>query len=168
MRPDALRPATAKAAANTNLKLATRLSKGEKRNRKRMAEVGAVYDITPVPRCPADILPGNDTQRRQATAGPVARNKWLTASVVDDAATVVTTIFDEADRRDPEHARTWIALVDGNAHQILRIKAEAKQRNTTVEIIIDFVHVLEYLSAPRGAVPYPPPSGERLEECLWV
>jgi hypothetical protein len=145
MRPDALRPATAKAAANTNPKLATRLSKGEKRNRKRMAEVGAVYDITPVPRCPADILPGNDTQRRQATAGPVARNKWLTASVVDDAATVVTTIFDEADRRDPEHARTWIALVDGNAHQILRIKAEAKQRNTTVEIIIDFVHVLEYL-----------------------
>ena len=115
MRPDALRPATAKAAANTNPKLATRLSKGEKRNRKRMAEVGAVYDITPVPRCPADILPGNDTQRRQATAGPVARNKWLTASVVDDAATVVTTIFDEADRRDPEHARTWIALVDGNA-----------------------------------------------------
>jgi hypothetical protein len=124
---------------------ATRLSKGEKRNRKRMAEVGAVYEITPVPRCPADILPGNDTQRRDATAGPVARNKWLTASVVDDPATVVTTIFDEADRRDPDHARTWIALVDGNVHQILRIKAEAKQRNITVEIIIDFVHVLEYL-----------------------
>ncbi len=37
MRPDALRPATAKAAANTNPKLATRLSKGERRNRKRMA-----------------------------------------------------------------------------------------------------------------------------------
>jgi len=37
MRPGALRPATAKAAARTNPKLATRLSKGEKRNRKRMA-----------------------------------------------------------------------------------------------------------------------------------
>lgn len=37
MRPNALRPATAKAAATTNPKLATRLSKGEKRNRKRMA-----------------------------------------------------------------------------------------------------------------------------------
>jgi hypothetical protein len=37
MRPDALRPATAKAAANTGNKLATRLSKGEKRNRKRLA-----------------------------------------------------------------------------------------------------------------------------------
>jgi hypothetical protein len=110
-----------------------------------MAEVGAVYDITPVSRCPADILPGNDTQRRDAAAAPVARNKWLTASVVNDAATVVTTIFDEADRRDPDHARSWIALVDGNVHQIQRIKAEAKDRGITVEIIIDFVHVLEYL-----------------------
>ncbi len=145
MRPDALRPATAKAASTTNPKLATRLSKGEKRNRKRMAEVGAVYDISPVSRCPADILPGNDTQRRDALAGPVARNKWLTASVVDDAATVVAAIFDEADRRDPDHTRTWIALVDGNVHQILRINAEAKDRGITVEVIIDFVHVLEYL-----------------------
>ena len=41
MRPDALRPATAKAAGRATAKLATRLSKGEKRNRKRMAEVGA-------------------------------------------------------------------------------------------------------------------------------
>ncbi|MDP9250285.1 MAG: ISKra4 family transposase, partial [Chloroflexota bacterium] len=93
MRPGALRPATAKAAASTNPKLATRLSKGEKRNRKRLAEVGAVYDATPVPRIAADILPGNDTQRRDATAGPSARHKWLTASVVDHAATVVGAIF---------------------------------------------------------------------------
>jgi hypothetical protein len=57
MRPDALRPATAKAANTSTRKLATRLSKGEKRNRKRMAEVGAVYHATPVPR----------TRRRRAT-----------------------------------------------------------------------------------------------------
>jgi hypothetical protein len=48
MRPEALRPATARAAAKTSPKLATRLSKGEKRNRKRMAELGAVYDAAPV------------------------------------------------------------------------------------------------------------------------
>jgi hypothetical protein len=42
MRPDGLREATAKAAASQ--KLATRLSKGEKRNRKRMAEVAAGED----------------------------------------------------------------------------------------------------------------------------
>jgi len=145
MRPEALRPATAKAAATTNPKLTTRLSKGEKRNRKRMAEVGAVYDTTKVPRGPADILPGNDTQRRDANPGPTARNKWLVASVVDTAATVVAAIFDEADRRDPQHGRTWVALVDGNNHQIHRIGAEAKARGVTVAVVIDFVHVLEYL-----------------------
>jgi hypothetical protein len=62
MRPEALRPATAKAAASATTKLTTRLSKGEKRNRKRLAEVGAVYDADPVVRTPADILArGQDT-----------------------------------------------------------------------------------------------------------
>ena len=91
MRPDALRPATAKAAGQATAKLATRLSKGEKRNRKPMAEVGALYDLTPLARTPADII-GRDDQRARATA-PKASNKWLTASVVDNAATVITSIF---------------------------------------------------------------------------
>ncbi|HKA09530.1 MAG TPA: hypothetical protein VKI99_03585 [Candidatus Dormibacteraeota bacterium] len=52
MRPDALRAATAQAAARSTTKLTTRLSKGEKRNRKRMAEIGAVNDAEPVPRNP--------------------------------------------------------------------------------------------------------------------
>ena len=42
MRHDALRPATAAKADATGHKLTTRLSGGEKANRKRMAEVGAV------------------------------------------------------------------------------------------------------------------------------
>jgi hypothetical protein len=42
MRPDALRDDTAKKAASR--KLSGRLSRGEKRCRKRMAEIGAVYD----------------------------------------------------------------------------------------------------------------------------
>jgi hypothetical protein len=145
MRHDALRPATAKAAANSNPKLATRLSKGEKRNRKRIAEVAAVYDATPAVRTPTDILPGTDTERAAATPGPVARNKWLTASVVDDAACVVAQMFTETDRRDPRRQRTWVALVDGNNHQIQRIEAEARARDVTVHIVIDFIHVLEYL-----------------------
>jgi len=145
MRPGALRKATAQAAAKATPKLQTRLSKGEKRNRKRMAEVGAVYDATPAPRTPADIFPDRDEEPATPTPGPVAANKWLVASVVDNAASVVGQIFDEADRRDPLHRRTWVALVDGNNHQIDRINAEAKARTVPVTIIIDFVHVLEYL-----------------------
>jgi hypothetical protein len=119
MRPDALRPATAKAARSSSNKLASRLSKGEKRNRKRMAEVGAVYDITPVARSPAHIMQRshNDTDHDQPIPAPAATGKWLTASVIDDAAEVVTAIFDEADRRDPHHRRRRVALVDGNNHQ---------------------------------------------------
>ena len=49
----------------------------------------------------------------------------MTATVVDDAASVIAQVFDEAERRDPDHAHPWVALVDGNNHQIDRIEAEA-------------------------------------------
>lgn len=145
MRADALRPATAKAAAEQNHKLTGRLSKGEKRNRKRMAELGAVYDATPMPRTACDIFPANDTERQQATDGPTASSKWLVASIVQDAATVIARVFDEAERRDPTHTRVWVALVDGNVHQINQIKAEATARDINITIVIDLVHVVEYL-----------------------
>jgi hypothetical protein len=164
MRPDALPPATAKAAAKQTHKLSSRLSKGEKGNRKRLAELGAVYDATPVPRAACDIFPTGDTERQEAKDGPGATNKWLVASIAQDAATVIALVFDEADRRDPPHTRNWVALVDGNVHQINRIEAEATARNINVVIVCDLVHVVEYLSAPRGARLYPPLSGERLEE----
>lgn len=145
MRPDALRPATAKAAAAATNKLACRLSKGEKRNRKRLAEVGAVYDLTPLPRTAADVLATKAAPT--PPPAPKARAKWVTASVVDDAATVIAKVFDQAQRRDPNRARRWVALVDGNNHQIDRIQAEAKTRGVDVAIVVDLVHVLEYLWA---------------------
>ena len=144
MRPPSLRPATAAQARASTRKLATRLSKGEKRNRKRLAEVGTVYDLTPAPRSATDII-GDADPDAVGPPAPVAKNKWLTASVVDDAAQVLAAVFDEAERRDPRHQRPWVALVDGNNHQIERIKAESAARRVQVPIVIDFVHVLEYL-----------------------
>ena len=145
MRPGALLPATAKAAAAAKPKLATRLSKGEKANRKRMATVGAVYDLAPVPRSAADILDRGGGTGAPPVPAPVAKGKWLMASVEAGAATVVAKVFEEAQRRDPGHQRPWVALVDGNNHQIDRIKAEAKSRKVDVPIVVDFIHVLEYL-----------------------
>lgn len=139
MRPDALRPATAKAAASK--KLATRLSKGERRYRKRMAEVGAVYDLSPVVRRPEDIMAKAEVHG----PAPVAKAKWLTASVADDAAKVIGAVFDEAERRDPAHERTWVALVDGANHQIEVLKKQARKRQVELNIVCDFVHVLEYV-----------------------
>ena len=142
MRPEGLRPATAEAAKKAGQKLKTRLSPGEKANRKRMAEVAAVYTVEPVPRTPAQVMASHDEGLKQA---PEAKDKWLTVSVADEAAQVIARAFSEADRRDPGHARPWVALVDGNRHQIDRIKAEAKKRKVKVAIVVDFVHVLCYI-----------------------
>src|SRR5271157_2621741 len=146
MRPGALRPATAKAAAGAERKLATRLSPGEKRNRKRMAEIAGVYDFVLAPRTAADIITPPGQQRKQdREPGPEAESKWLTASVTDDIPAVIAAAFDEAGRRDPDRERTWIALVDGNNTQIEAIEAEAGKHGTEVTILIDFIHVAEYI-----------------------
>jgi hypothetical protein len=142
MRPEALRQATKKAAESSSPKIKARLSKGEKHGRKRMAELGTVYDATPVVRRGADIMAGQD---QEPVKGPEAKNKWLTASVVDDAAEVIKDVFDEAQRRDPGHRRAWVGLVDGNNHQIDRIEKEAVRRKVKITIVIDLIHVLEYL-----------------------
>lgn len=145
MRRDALREAARKRAEGSQGKLKTRLSKGEKRNRKRIAEVGAVYDASPVPRTAADVLPATDREREGAKPAPKAKGKWLTASVVADAKEVIAELFEEATRRDPDRERDWVALVDGNSHQIEWIEAEAKARGIEITVLCDLVHVLEYL-----------------------
>jgi hypothetical protein len=147
MIPAALPQATAKAAARAERKLATRLSAGEKNGRKRMAELAAVYDAVPVPRTPAEIIgkPGATAGATGKRRAPKATGKWLTASVVDDIDAVVAVGFDEAGRRDPDHERTWVVLVDGNRTQIDAVTTEAKRRGVTAHILLDFIHVLEYL-----------------------
>jgi hypothetical protein len=156
MLPGALRPATAKAAASAQGKLATRLSPGEKHGRKRMAELACVYDAAPAPRTPEDVIstPAQKRRKRKARATvpkkkqkprePQARGKWLTASVTDDIPAVIAAAFDEAERRDPGHSREWAVLIDGNNAQIEAVTAESARRGVTVTIVIDFIHVLEY------------------------
>jgi hypothetical protein len=144
MRADALRTrAPARPRAGPAPK--PRLSGEEQQNRRRMAEIGAVYDAKPAPRTPADILASAAPEGYQPAPGPVARNKWLTASIVKAPAEVIKRVFDEAERRDPKHRRTWVALVDGANHQIERIRFEARKRKVKVTIVVDFVHVLGYL-----------------------
>ncbi|MGW4518352.1 ISKra4 family transposase [Streptomyces sp. NPDC004393] len=151
IRPDALREATARAAAaKGGNKLDKRLSAGEKNGRKRMATLGTVYDAEPVPRDIDDIIADPDTERTTEEAdlparAPKARSKWLCGSVNDTAAEVVAAVFDQAEARDPDHSRSWVVLVDGAPHQIDLINTEAQARGVTVHIVIDIVHVLEYL-----------------------
>jgi len=154
MRKDSLRKATAKAAARAEAdgpRLASRLSPGEKNGRKRMAELACVYDILPEPRSAEEVLGVNGRRPDPATTveppakRPRATGKWMNASLIKDIPAIVAEAFEEAERRDPSHERTWVALVDGNHTQITAIQAEAARRHANVAILIDVIHVLEYV-----------------------
>ncbi|MFD9512311.1 ISKra4 family transposase [Streptomyces mirabilis] len=125
------------------------MSTGEKSCRKRMATLAVVHDAEPAIRRPHDIIapPGGRTGHRTVRKGPIARAKWLTASVREDAETVIAAAFDQAEARDPEHHRNWVVLIDGATHQRELIQAEAARRNVTVHVVLDIVHVIEKLWA---------------------
>jgi len=146
MRPGALRPATARAAARQG-RMRTRLAAGEKPNRKRMATLACVYDAEPAPRRPHDVIapPGGRHGHRTLRPRPKARAKWLAGSVEHDPAEVIAAAFGQAEARDPQHRRTWVVLVDGAEHQLDLIRAEATRRGVTISILIDLIHVLEYI-----------------------
>jgi hypothetical protein len=156
MRPEALRAETRKAAAAKGAsRYRTRLASGEKQGRKRMATLGVVYDADPAPRRPHDVMTaaitlgaeGGDrdgaAQRRRQ--GPVATSKWLVGSVATGSDQVIAAVFDQAEQRDPTHRRPWIVLVDGARHQLDLIRAEAARRGVHIHILVDLIHVLEYL-----------------------
>ena len=146
MRPGALRAATAKAAARQG-KMRTRLAAGEKPNRKRMATLACVYDAEPAPRRPHDVIapPGGRHGCRKPRPGPKTRARWLAGSVEHDPAEVIAAAFDQAEARDPAHRRRWVVLVDGAEHQLDLIRAQAARRGVTISILIDLIHVLEYI-----------------------
>ena len=142
MRPGALRAATAKAAARLG-KMRTRLTAGEKPNRKRMAALVTVYDAEPAKRRPHDVIapPGGRNGSRPLRPGPKALAKWLAGSVRKDPAEVIAAASDVAGARDPGHLRTWVVLVDGAEHQLDLIRAEAARRAVTIHVVIDLIHV---------------------------
>jgi hypothetical protein len=143
MRPQALRPKTARAAARQG-RMRTRLTPGEKPCRKRMATLACVYDTEPAPRRPHDIIapPGGRHGHRPLRPRPKSTAKWLAGSVRHDPAEVIAAAFSQAEARDPAGQRTWVVLADGAEHQLGLIRAEAARRSVTIHIVIDVIHVL--------------------------
>jgi len=144
MRPEARRR-RAKAPGRRVRTFAKRAGTGEKKGHKRMAETGCVFDVVPPdgpPRTPEEIM---TREPGEPARGPRAVNRWYTCDITASRAETIRAVFDEAGRRDPDHQRTWIALADGDSHQIEVIRAEAARRGITITIMIDFIHVLEYL-----------------------
>lgn len=159
-----LREATRQKAEKTRRRLETRLVKGEKPHRKRMAEVATVYTIEKWPRTIGDVLHGVHDKREKAERRPRPTNKRVWASIVHTPQRVISDAFDEAYRRDPEQHRRWVVLVDGNKDQLARIKQAARDIGVEITIVLDIVHVLEYLW--RAAYAFHPEGTTEAEQ--WV
>jgi len=144
MRTQDLREQTRKRAQSQQHKLSKRLSRGEKRNAKRMATVAAVYGIHPFVRQPQDIV-AELRSVDQMVKRPRPENKRVWASVQRSPEVVIAEAFAEAERRDPDHNRQWVVLVDGNETQLRLLKEQSARLGVVLTIVLDLIHVLGYL-----------------------
>ncbi len=161
MHPNGLRAATRQALEQERHKQQTRLSPGEKKNRKRMATVVSVYEVDPYPRIPEQIL---DPEQKPPWKRPPPTNKRTWARVVADQGTVIEQGFEEAVRRDPDQRMRWVVLTDGQEDLLRQVYAAARRYKVDIIVVQDFVHVLEYLWSAGHAL-YPVSAEERE---VWV
>jgi hypothetical protein len=163
MRPEARRRRT-KAPEQRVRTFDKRAGTGEKKGHKRMAETGCVFDVVPPeqPRTPEQVMrPAGGSAENKP---PRAQNRWYTCDITAGRDVTIGKVFDEADRRDPGRLRTWIALVDGDNYQLGLVQAAAAARGITLAIVVDYIHVPEYLW--KVAWCFHPPRDPAMED--WV
>jgi hypothetical protein len=159
MHPQSLRAPTQVAAQAAEPKQETRLSPGEKRHRKRMATVLSVYEVAPHVRTAAQILTREQSaQTPRQRPKPQQKRTW--AGVVKNQKAMVEEAFLEAIRRDPDQQMKWVVLIDGNEDLIRQVDVMARRYKVDVEVVQDFVHVLEYLWKAAHTL-HPDHPGER-------
>jgi hypothetical protein len=116
-----------------------------------MATVATVYTVDRYRRAPTDFI---DELRRHADGGPHTRpkpcGKTAWASLVKGPEEVIMEAFEEALRRDPKRAKPWVVVVDGNKVQLDLVKKCARRFKVEVTIVLDIMHVLNYLWAAAG------------------
>jgi hypothetical protein len=147
VRTEDLRPATRKnRTTHATLSRGNPLAQPHREYTRRMATVASAYEIARFLRTPEDFAdrfftpPPHPPLHR-----PVPTAKRLWASLTLPSKTVIQALFEDACRRDPNHTKEWVVLVDGDLHQLTRVQACAKQVGVPVTIVCDIVHVLGYL-----------------------
>src|SRR5713226_1358577 len=140
-----LRAATRQAAEAQPPPRGHRRKPGERAHTKRMATVAAVYTIAPWVRTPTEIIRELQPAPAVTPARPRPEAKRVWASLAQPPAEVIDQAFEEAGRRDPQRTKQWVALVDGNPTQLGLLYAAAAAYGITLCIVLDLIHVLQYL-----------------------
>ncbi len=163
MRPEDLRDATRRAATARADTFTARLGRGRRLHAKRMASVAAIYTIERFVRTPEEILPPPERTVESPTR-PRPEHKRVWASLEHPPEAVITAMFDEAAHRDPTGQKRWVAVVDGNLPQLDRLQQLAEQRHVAVPIVVDFIHVAQYVwGAALALCP-----DDRAQQDRWV
>jgi hypothetical protein len=127
-----------------------------------MATVAAVYTIAPFVRTPEELIGKSKSPRAEPRPRPEQKRVW--ASIEKTPEEVIEELLQEARYRDPAYEKSWVALVDGNKSQIRILRRQAKKNGLDLTIIVDVIHVIEYLWDAGRA--FHPASGPELES--WV
>ena len=141
-------------------------SAAEKNNRKRMAQVAAVYEVGRYNRSVWQFLGVVKNDANTDDCRPKPKRKRVWASVKRDPSAVMDEAFCEAKARDPEYKKVWVVLVDGSNAQLEAIRKRAKQEQNAPKIvyILDFIHVSEYIWSAASAL-FP---GKNVEAQGWA
>jgi len=133
-----------------------RLGRGEKRNKKRMSTVGAVFTQKPNLRTPEAVVESlfaesPESHKAQRYHRPEQKRVW--ASLLSGKDAFIVQVRAEMRRRDPKHKKSWIVVTDGE-RALQRKVAATFQR---IELVLDLLHVLEklwtvsYVFHPEGS-----------------
>lgn len=123
-----------------------RLARGEKRNKKRMATVGAVFTQKPNIRTPESVVESLFAESCKPHPNkryhrPEQKRVWASLLLSKDA--FLAQVQAEMRRRDPKHRKTWIVVTDGERALQRKVAATLPR----IELILDLLHVLEKLWA---------------------
>lgn len=120
-----------------------RLSKGEKRNKKKMATVAAVFTQQPRYRTPQQVVDSlfEDKPKKSKRRDKKPEHKRVWASLAKSKDEVLQEVAAEVLARDPETKKTLVGVTDGERGLQMRMKKFL----SALLLILDFLHVLEKL-----------------------
>ena len=142
------------------VKLKAKLGSGEKRQKKKEALVGVSYTVAPKPRSPealAELLVEPEAaraRRRRADTRddtPRAQQVRRVASLVRTKQEVMELVKADAERRDPQHRKPLVVLLDG-ALGLWRLATKLFEEWRHVTFVLDIMHVVGYLWSAANAL----------------
>ncbi len=143
-----------------------RLGKGEKRTKKKMATVASVHTTEPHVRTAEQVvanLMDPDAQKpEESRPRPEGRRLW--ASVKQSKDEVIKDVAEEMRRRDPDGVKTAVCVMDGERALKTRALKYLRRVFPALILVLDIVHVVEYLW--KAAYAFHEPESEEARQ--WV